>query len=66
MNTQQTILSHYNGPPVKTTHVKIIMNQIIPYQPILSPEPPWYRNKRSNCPAEQGCLDRLGLGYSLR
>ena len=57
---------YYNGPPVKTTHEKIITNQIIPYQPILSPEPPWYRNERSNCPAEQGGLDRLGLGYSLR
>ena len=65
MNTQQTILSHYNGPPVKTTHVKIIMNQIIPYQPILSPEPPWYRNERSNCPAEQGCLDRPGLAGTM-
>ena len=65
MNTQQTILSHYNGPPVKTTHEKIIVNQIIPYQPILSPEPPWYRNERSNCPAEQGCLDRLGLAGTM-
>ena len=55
----------YNGPPVKTTHEKIIMNQIIPYQPILSPEPPWYRNERSNCPAEQGCLDRLGLAGTM-
>ena len=55
----------YNGPPVKTTHEKIIVNQIIPYQPILSPEPPWYRNERSNCPAEQGCLDRLGLAGTM-
>ena len=47
-------IGDYNGPPVKTTHEKIIVNQIIPYQPILSPEPPWYRNERSNCPAEQG------------
>ena len=44
----------YNGPPVKTTHEKIIVNQIIPYQPILSPEPPCYRSAQRNCPAEQG------------
>ena len=56
----------YNGPPVKTTHEKIIVNQIIPHQPILSPEPPCYRSAQRNCPAEQGCLDRLELGYSLR
>lgn len=55
----------YNGPPVKTTHEKIIANQIIPYQPILSPEPPWYRSAQRNCPAEQGCLDRLGLAGTI-
>ena len=57
--------SQYNGPPVKTTHEKIIVNQIIPYQPILSPEPPWYRSAQRNCPAEQGCLDRLGLAGTM-
>ena len=55
----------YNGPPVKTTHEKIIVNQIIPYQPILSPEPPCYRSAQRNCPAEQGCLDRLGLAGTM-
>ena len=55
----------HNGPPVKTTHKKIIVNQIIPYQPILSPEPPWYRSAQRNCPAEQGCLDRLGLAGTM-
>ena len=55
----------YNGPPVKTTHEKIIVNQIIPYQPILSPEPPCYRSAQRNCPAEQGCLDRLGLAGTI-
>ena len=54
----------YNGPPVKTTE-KIIVNQIIPYQPILSPEPPCYRSAQRNCPAEQGCLDRLGLAGTM-
>ena len=29
----------YNGPPVQTKFKKIIMNQIIPYQSILLPEP---------------------------
>ena len=55
----------YNGPPVKTTHEKIIVNQIIPYWPILSPEPPCYRSAQRNCPAEQGCLDRLGLAGTM-
>lgn len=55
----------YNGPPVRTTHEKIIVNQIIPYQPILSPEPPCYRSAQRNCPAEQGCLDRLGLAGTM-
>ena len=55
----------YNGPPVKTTREKIIVNQIIPYQPILSPEPPCYRSAQRNCPAEQGCLDRLGLAGTM-
>ena len=55
----------YNGPPVKTTHEIIIVNQIIPYQPILSPEPPCYRSAQRNCPAEQGCLDRLGLAGTM-
>ena len=41
----------YNGPPVKATHEKIIANQIIPYQPILSPEPPCYRSAQRNCPS---------------
>ena len=57
--------SVYNGPPVKTTHEKIIVNQIIPYQLILSPEPPCYRSAQRNCPAEQGCLDRLGLAGTM-
>ena len=56
---------NYNGPPVKTTHEKIIANQIIPYQPILSPEPPCYRSAQRNCPADQGCLDRLGLAGTM-
>ena len=59
------VRSHYNGPPVKTTHEKNIVNQIIPYQPILSPEPPCYRSAQRNCPAEQGCLDRLGLAGTM-
>ena len=57
--------AYYNGPPVKTTREKIIVNQIIPYQPILSPEPPCYRSAQRNCPAEQGCLDRLGLAGTM-
>ena len=55
----------YNAPPVKTTHEKIIVNQIIPHQLILSPEPPCYRSAQRNCPAEQGCLDRLGLAGTM-
>ena len=55
----------YNGPPVKTTHEKIIANQIILYRPILSPEPPCYRSAQRNCPAEQGCLDRLELAGTM-
>ena len=57
--------NEYNGPPVKTTHEKIIVNQIIPYQPILSPEPPCYRSAQRNCPAEQGCLDWTGLAGTM-
>ena len=59
------LVVYYNGPPVKTTREKIIVNQIIPYQPILSPEPPCYRSAQRNCPAEQGCLDRLGLAGTM-
>ena len=63
--TTESRMEQHNGPPVKTTHEKIIMNQIIPYQPILSPEPPCYRSAQRNCPAEQGCLDRMGLAGTM-